>query len=205
MDLHSKYFDRIRVRKKKDEEKARPAPQCQWDGCDKPGGHRAPVGRARENEFFNFCLEHVRQYNKGYNYFSGLSDDEVARYQKEALTGNRPTWSMGANSASRDAPRMSERRSGRGGFRTGSGAFYSHFHRASDEPPAQRRKPRPLEAKALKTLGLDGSATGEAVKARYKQLVKMHHPDANGGDRGSEDRFRDVILAYKLLRQSGFC
>ena len=62
---------------------------------------------------------------------------------------------------------------------------------------ARPRKPKVLEAKALETLGLDEKATGADIKARYKELVKRHHPDANGGDRGSEDRFRDVIQAYR--------
>ena len=70
---------------------------------------------------------------------------------------------------------------------------------------ARERKAKPLEAKALETLGLDTKATGKEIKARYKELVKRHHPDANGGDRGSEDRFRDVLQAYRVLKQAGLC
>ena len=69
----------------------------------------------------------------------------------------------------------------------------------------RERKAKPLEAKALETLGLDAKATGAAIKSRYKELVKRHHPDANGGDRGSEDRFRDVLQAYRVLKQAGLC
>ena len=78
----------------------------------------------------------------------------------------------------------------------------------ADEPPGVRprtRKLKSLEAKAMETLGLEANATGEAIKARYKELVKRHHPDANGGDRGSEERFRDVLQAYRVLRQAGLC
>ena len=67
------------------------------------------------------------------------------------------------------------------------------------------RKLKTLEAKAFETLGLAASATTADIKAAYKELVKKHHPDANGGDRGSEDRFRAVIQAYQLLKQAGFC
>ena len=59
--------------------------------------------------------------------------------------------------------------------------------------------------KALETLGLDAGATSQQIKSRYKELVKRHHPDANGGDRGSEDRFRDVLHAYRVLKQAGLC
>jgi DnaJ-class molecular chaperone len=71
------------------------------------------------------------------------------------------------------------------------------------EPRA--RKLKTLEAKAFDTLGLSAGATGEDIKSAYKMLVKKHHPDANGGDRGSEERFRAVIQAYQLLKQAGFC
>jgi len=69
----------------------------------------------------------------------------------------------------------------------------------------QDRKLKTLEAKAFDTLGLSANAKQEEIKRRYKELVKKHHPDANGGDRGSEERFRAVVQAYQLLKQSGFC
>ena len=55
------------------------------------------MGRLREGQYFCFCLDHVREYNATYNYFNGMSDEAVLRYQKDALTGHRPTWKMGAN------------------------------------------------------------------------------------------------------------
>ncbi|TKB14434.1 MAG: molecular chaperone DnaJ, partial [Mesorhizobium sp.] len=79
------------------------------------------------------------------------------------------------------------------------------FKGPKDPREARERKAKPLEAKALETLGLDTKASGKDIKARYKELVKRHHPDANGGDRGSEDRFRDVLQAYRVLKQAGLC
>jgi hypothetical protein len=72
MKPYSKYFERIRVRPDPEAELKSRAPRCQWDGCAEAGTHRAPVGRMREGEYFNFCFDHVREYNKGFNYFSGL-------------------------------------------------------------------------------------------------------------------------------------
>jgi hypothetical protein len=90
MTSNSKYFDSIRIRPKKVEEEKSRIPVCQWDGCDKPGPHRAPVGRMKEGEFFHFCIDHVREYNKGYNYFSGLSDaEDVAGLFQAALGPGR--------------------------------------------------------------------------------------------------------------------
>lgn len=203
MKPFSDMFERIRV-SRDDAAEARSAfPGCQWDGCRLPGTHRAPVGRHKEGEYFRFCLDHVRLYNKGYNYFSGLSDNEVARYQKEALTGHRPTWRMGVDGDSRaDFARSRNFRAGRR-FRDPFNLFGGD--RDALNPTPRARRARPLEAKAFETLGLDEGADSATIKARYKMLVKRHHPDANGGERGSEDRFRDVLQAYRLLKQAGFC
>jgi DnaJ-domain-containing protein 1 len=207
MKFDSKYFDKIRIRPAKERAEEGGEPRCQWEGCDKKGTHRAPVGREHEGEYFRFCLDHVRQYNKAYNYFSGVADTEIAEFQKDAMTGHRPTWAMGTNGSARLAAAFS-------GMRSGSSAYYNRlrdphgFMGRQSGPrrePERRRKVRSLEARALETLGLAEAATSHEIKARYKALVKMHHPDANGGDRASEDRFRDVLQAYRLLKQGGFC
>lgn len=203
MKPYPKYFEKIRVRPEKDAELKSHAPICQWDGCKEAGTHRAPVGRLKEGEYFRFCFDHVREYNKGFNYFSGVPDSEIARFQKEALTGHRPTWKMGINGAApRSAPDFAQQRSGRAGYHN---RMRDPFNLFNGPPEARERKAKPLEAKALETLGLDTKATGKDIKARYKELVKRHHPDANGGDRGSEDRFRDVLQAYRVLKQAGLC
>jgi curved DNA-binding protein CbpA len=204
MKPYSKYFERIRIRPDPGAELKTHPQRCQWDGCTEAGTHRAPVGRMREGEYFHFCFEHVREYNKRYNYFSGLADTEIARFQKEALTGHRPTWKMGAAPGPQAAADFSQVRSGGAGYFRRTRDPFNLFGAQVNRPP-QERKARPLEAKALETLGLDVKATGADIKARYKELVKRHHPDANGGNRGSEDRFREVIQAYRLLRQAGLC
>jgi curved DNA-binding protein CbpA len=205
MKAYPKYFEKIRIRPEKDAELKSHAPVCQWDGCREAGTHRAPVGRMKEGEYFRFCFEHVREYNKGFNYFSGLADTDIARFQKEALTGHRPTWKMGTGGGFRTAPDFAEKRSGRAGYYRTMRDPYNLFGGAGERPPPRERKTKPLEAKALETLGLDSKATGQDIKSRYKELVKRHHPDANGGDRGSEDRFRDVLQAYRVLKQAGLC
>src|SRR5215468_3649554 len=98
----SKFFDRIRIKPNKVSAKQQAqareeAAQCEWPGCQSRGPHRAPKGRENSREYFHFCLNHVREYNQSYNFFSGMNAEAVARYQKDALTGHRPTWKMGAN------------------------------------------------------------------------------------------------------------
>lgn len=206
MKPYPKYFEKIRIRPDKDAAVKSHAPACQWDGCKEPGTHKAPVGRMKEGEYFQFCFDHVREYNKGFNYFSGVPDSEVARFQREAMTGHRPTWKMGVNGGStRSSPDVAQQRSGRAGYYNRIRDPFNLFEGPKDPRQPRDRKAKPLEAKALETLGLDTKATGKDIKARYKELVKRHHPDANGGDRGSEDRFRDVLQAYRVLKQAGLC
>jgi curved DNA-binding protein CbpA len=196
--LNSKYFDRIRVKPDKDRLRPPEFPACEWAGCRDDGTHRAPKGRDRDGEYFHFCIDHVREYNRGYNYFEGMTDDDVISYQKSALTGHRPTWSLGLNRL-RGHHGAATRAAAEDGFADPFGAF-------SDEEPAPQRKPiRNAERKALSTLGLDETAEGPEIKARYKTLVKRHHPDANGGAKSAEEKLREIIQAYSYLKSVGFC
>src|SRR6185312_13940710 len=99
MKFDSPLFDKIRVKPEKDRSRKSDTPVCEWPGCKKPGGHRAPKGRGNEKTYWNYCLQHVREYNHKYNYFEGMSNDDIASHQKDALTGHRPTWKMNARTA----------------------------------------------------------------------------------------------------------
>lgn len=197
MKLNSKYFDRIRVKPDKDRLRMPEFPACEWAGCRDDGIHRAPKGRGRDGEYFHFCLDHVREYNRTYNYFEGMTDEDVISYQKSAITGHRPTWSLGLNRLR--GQHGGAARAAAEGFADPFGAF------SDDEPEPQRRPIRNAERKALTTLGLDETADGPGIKARYKTLVKRHHPDANGGAKAAEEKLREIIQAYSYLRSVGFC
>lgn len=205
MKLNSKIFDSIRVSGKKDAAPTRDrSPPCQWKGCDKPGPHRAPMGRGRDGLFYNFCIEHVRQYNQSYNYFDGMSDAEVDEFRKDAITGHRPTWKSGANAwahGTRDDGRTEEA-AGRVGPAAARGPRVYRSSRAATAPHYQRNL-KPLERKSLRTLDLPDEASKEEIKTKFKDLVKLHHPDANGGDSRSEEKLREIIQAYNYLKQAG--
>jgi len=199
MKFDSPLFDRIRVKPTQDRRPKTGGPACEWHGCKDKGTHRAPKGRNRENEYWRFCLEHVREYNQSYNFFAGMNDAAVMAYQKDALTGHRPTWKMGT---------------GKGTVRPDVHAFGAHGDpfdlfsegvRAEQQRRAEMARPvRNAERKALDTLGLEVGATNQEVKARFKELVKRHHPDANGGDRSTEDRLVEIIQSYNYLKSVGF-
>jgi hypothetical protein len=202
MKLDSKYFDSIRA-KPAGEEAARPAgPACQWKGCRDVGIYKAPVGRGHEGKYYLFCLEHVRQFNASYNYFEGWSTAQVEAFQKDAVIGHRPTWKTGTSA---EVPGYRNRGVGAeagfsGTFTDPHGFLRGKLRRDQAEPT---RRLKPLERKALEALSLDEGADRQRIKARFKELVKRHHPDANGGDKRSENKLREIIQAYNYLKQAG--
>ena len=91
-----------------------------------------------------------------------------------------------------------------GGFGDPFAVFGERFDTGLEDK-APRRQIRNAERKAFGTLGLDETAEGDEIKARYKQLVKRHHPDANGGGKAAEEKLREIIQAYGYLKSVGFC
>jgi len=199
MKFDSPLFDRIRVKPTEDRARHTDAPCCQWKGCGNTATHRAPKGRLHENEYWRFCLDHVREYNHSYNYFSGMSEDAVMKYQKDALTGHRPTWKMGMGNPA-NANIGNDARDPFNVFRE----FGASARQRADRVEPQRTV-RNAERKALHELGLEEGAGKVEIKARFKLLVKRHHPDANGGDRATEDKLREIIQAYNYLKSIGAC
>ena len=102
MKLDSKFFDRLRVKPDQSRLLRESCPSCEWKGCKEPGLYPAPKGRGQEGKYHRFCLDHVREYNKSYNYFAGLPDEDVIQHQKDDTVGHRPTWSLGVNSWARN-------------------------------------------------------------------------------------------------------
>ena len=208
MKNESPLFDRIRVKPDKDRRARAQCPGCEWPNCRAPGTHRAPKGRLREREYWQFCLDHVREYNHTYNFFSGMSADDIAQLSE----GSRYR-------ASSDLENGHERRKAEPGAHTPrdfirnstmpmirSACSANSAVRPAREQCAepQARTVRNAGRKALDALGLEGDASPQDVKTRFKALVKRHHPDANGGDRSSEDKLREIIQAYNYLKSIGF-
>ena len=193
MDLNSRLFDRIRVKPTRKPAEPAPATPCSFPGCAAEGVFRAPKGRDREGEYFCFCIDHVREYNATYDYFRGMDDESLAKFRQAETIGHRPTWKMGSRGGAAGARHVDEtiyaeaRAMRRRGARRADGAADAPRYNA-------------LALKALDALDLDANATEITIKARYKELVKRHHPDANGGDRSSEDKLREIIQAYNYLR-----
>lgn len=194
MNLKSKYFDSIRISSESSRE-VEAQRGCDWPECSEGGSYPAPDADGSKDRRF-FCLDHIRTYNQSFNFFEGMSEEDIQAYQRSAHTGHRPTWTMGANRASPSEatdwqwqdpldlmPKMAARQ------------------KAGNAP----RKASTGQTRALGALGLDATATADEVKTRYKQRIKQYHPDANGGDRKYEQQMNAVLQAFNYLKASGFC
>jgi hypothetical protein len=201
-----KFVD-IRVRPPKPDEDARaddvnalkPGERaCDHPGCRVAAATRAPKSRDLLNEHYWFCTPHAADYNRHWDFFSGMNDAQVRAYQAGSATGDRPTWAFEASRRSREA--MAARSSTDRAFTDPFGLFAAARRRA--EQAAQERKIGKIERAALADLDLDASAQPQAIRARYIELVKRCHPDANGGDRSAEHKLQRVIRAYQSLRKA---
>ena len=198
MKSDSPIFDSIRVKPSKDRRLKTGGPVCDWHGCKEKATNKAPKARGTEKEYWNYCLKHARDYNQSYNFFTGMSDAAVMAFQKDALTGHRPTWKMGTGKRN-IKPDLSAF-----GTRDDPFGLFGEGMRNEQKQQTEKRQIRNAERKALDRLGLDVGATPHQVKVRFKELVKQFHPDANGGDRSTEDRLIEIIKAYNYLKSVGF-
>ena len=214
MKLDSKLFDRVRIKPRHEEKPHVEAPPCAWEGCDRPGLYKAPKGHRLEGEYHNFCLEHVRHYNTAFNFFSGMSADDIETHVNATnATAGRPSWGMGA----KPNPKLRTNANGPKMYRTARPDgqqrrfndplhIFARYQRAQARGPKTERV-RPLhenDRRALEALGIQGPPSAIAIKQAYKALVKIHHPDANGGDKSSQERLRTIIAAYTHLKTKGF-
>ncbi len=161
---------------------------CEHPGCREAGEYRAPRSRKSLNEFYWFCLEHVRSYNASWDFYRGMSAAEIEASRRADIVGQRPTWPLG-----RRGPQYFDLRD-----EALREALRRFFH-ADHEPPRAKRPVTP-EEEALAVLELDATATHAEIKTKYKELVKRHHPDANGGDKVAEDRLKVINQAYSFLK-----
>ena len=173
---------------------------CEQPGCDAPGEFRAPPlegpGPSAEGPaaFRWFCLDHVRAFNARYNFFNGMSAEEIHHAQRPLAGWERETRAFAAAGSDR-GPRWAD-------FADPLDAIAARYRRTH---APERPDGKPLsgqDRESLRVLELEPDADRTALRRRYSELVRRYHPDRNGGDRSHEDMLRKVIAAYQQLRQA---
>jgi len=177
------------------------ATACAWEGCGLPGEYRAPKDR-RLADYLMFCLDHVRAYNARWDFHAGASAAELEAEIRSAATWERPTWKLGTLGASPRATPTGRAWRVHDPFGFSEGTAFEDRKRARAEDHQTRATPGGPTARtrAMKVMDLSGPLTLQILKARYKALVKLHHPDANGGSREADKRMQRINEAYQTLR-----
>ncbi len=168
------------------------ATACEHPGCQNPGVYRAPRDRSLR-DYMWLCLDHVREHNKSWNYYEGMSQAEIELEKRQDTVWQRPTWKLGEKDAA-TARAFYERKA----------KVNDPFNVFSDEKHQGNAQSRP-EAKpgtpayAMQILDLDHPLTRQGLKLRYHALVKEHHPDRHGGDKAAEEKLKTINEAYTIL------
>jgi hypothetical protein len=177
-----------------------PARLCDHPGCEAGGEYRAPRSRLDLHDYYWFCLEHVRGYNAAWNYYAGMNDHEIEAEIRRDTVWQRPSWKLGMRHGPAYEARINDP------FRVYNGKDGQNGHQHRRHANGGDASARVLSAReqALSVFDLDPPFTQTSLKARYKVLVKLHHPDAHGGDKEAEEKLKIINQAYTTLKASYF-
>ena len=194
MRPNPKYFNNLRI-KPKNLSKKRP---CDYGGCNEHGEFQAKTKSAAK---FFYCLNHIKEFNKNYNFFEGMSEEEIIDYQISAIIGHRPTWKSGTNPHANYFSKFAK---------NDGSAFDDPFDlfekdKTSKYERQSKIKKGKISEKAYKLLDFSSLSSKSDIRKKFKEVVKRLHPDTNGGDNSQEDLLKEVISAYKTLKSQGHC
>lgn len=174
---------------------------CAYPGCRETGEFRAPdpLGQAASpngpGDYQFLCLDHVREFNAGYNWFDGMTMEEIMAAQSPLNVWPSETRAFGANGGVDSPPKWAD-------FKDPLDAISARFRERMPKERADGKILSPQDRSALKTLGLAVDADRRALRTAYSAKVRAYHPDKNGGNRSYEKSLQDVIAAYTHLKSS---
>ena len=161
---------------------------CDWENCKELGSYKAPVERDNSRKFRLLCLEHIKIFNKKWNYFSNMSDQEIEFFVKSDLTWHKSTKSFGSsdnffnilwNNALEDK---------------------LNIFKSSEFKEFKKTKLNNTDRDALDIMDLKYDAKWDEIHRQFKTLVKKYHPDKNQGSIKFEDQLKKITLAYSQLK-----
>lgn len=168
---------------------------CDKEGCDQPAQYRAPKSPKALDDYYWFCKDHVREYNLNWNYFQGQSEAEFQEFLDNATVWERPTKPFGKSAR--------EQAWARHGVEDPLEILGENGTRVEHRVKSTRKLP-PTERRALEILEASDSWSKAEIRKQYKALVKVLHPDMNGGDRSDEERLQEVVWAWDQVKDSRY-
>lgn len=172
---------------------------CDMPGCQNKAEHRAPKDRSLD-AYWNLCLDHAREYNKAWNYFVGMSDNEIYESMYQSSLWDRPTFSFKEDMKDfEDILRDKAWRAAKGDDEDEDADHHEQRKNKHWRSHIDQNSP---EGQALTIMGLEPPITLDEIKSRYKALMKEHHPDLRRGDKESEELVKKVNMSYTILKMS---
>ena len=169
--------------------------KCDKADCDEKGEFKAPKSRILLNEYYFFCLEHIKEYNKSWDFYKGLSVNQIENSMREDIIWNRPSWPLKGNPYKVIEQINNFFSEDINDFNTNEKNNEYFKNKLFDENLT------PEENKALSTLNLELPVSLEKIKKKYKKLVKIFHPDVNDNNKKAEEKFKEINKSYKIILQ----
>ncbi len=163
---------------------------CDWENCNEIGNYKAPIEKDNSRKFRLLCLEHIKIFNKKWNYFSNMNDQEVEYFIKSDLTWHKPTKVFGS---SENFFRILWDNALEDKLNIFQSANYKEY---------KKSKLSSKDRDALEILELKYDVKWEEIHKKFKILVKKYHPDKNFGSKQHEDKLKKITLAYSQLKMT---
>ena len=164
---------------------------CDWNNCNESGEYKAPIEKDNSKKFRMLCLKHVKEFNKNWNYFSGMNDNQIVNFLKSDMTWHKPTQSFSSsdnffkvlwNNTLKDE--------------------FDNKKIKSDFNYMRQFKFDHKDIKAFEILGLSVGMKWMKIQEKFKTLVKKFHPDMNLGNKKYEEKLKLITLAYTQLKNT---
>ena len=162
---------------------------CEWKSCNEAGKFKAPVEKDNSKNFKWLCEEHIKLFNKSWDYFDGMSQDEIINFLKSDITWHRPTQKFGSPDNFFNI--------------LWNNALSDKFNFFKQEKITNNLKSMKLNEKdkdAFRIMGLEFNVKWPIIQKKFKTLVKKFHPDRNAGNKEFEDKLKKITLAYSHLK-----
>ena len=161
---------------------------CEWEKCNEIGDFKAPIEKDNSKNFRWLCGEHIKLFNKSWDYFDGMSENEIINFLKSDITWHRPTQEFGSADNFFNI--------------LWSNALSDKFNFFENEKSIKfgNKKLCEKDRDAFRIMGLDFTADWTSIQKKFKTLVKKFHPDKNAGSKKYEDKLKKITLAYSHLK-----
>ena len=162
---------------------------CEWNSCKENGTYKAPLERDNSKKYRWLCAEHIKLFNKSWNYFEGMTQNEIEVFLKSDLTWHRPTQKFGSSDNFFNIL-----------WNNALGDKFNFYKQEEAVFNLKNKKFSEKDKDAFKIMELELNSDWTTVQKKFKTLVKKFHPDRNAGNKQFEDKLKKITLAYSHLK-----